>query len=128
MTGEIGVSELATLYRRADVLVVPSEYECFGTQIIAAFRFGVPVVARAFGAIREVAQGAAIVLDRDAGAPEICEAVARVLRDEPLRLELRRRGHDITAALRPERVLADTLAALSRVVARAPRRDHSMVQ
>jgi glycosyltransferase involved in cell wall biosynthesis len=127
MTGELVDSQLATLYRRADVLVVPSEHESFGMQIITAFRFGVPVVARAFGAIREVAKGAAIVLGRDAGAPEMCEAVARVLRDESLRLELRRRGRDVTAALTPERALADTLAALSRVVAKAPRPDHSTV-
>ncbi|MEO8697397.1 MAG: glycosyltransferase family 4 protein [Acidimicrobiales bacterium] len=127
MTGAVNDAQLATFYRSADVLVVPSEYEASGSHIMAAFHFGVPVVARDFGAIREVAQGAAIVLGRDAGAPEMCEAIARVLRDVPLRVELRRRGHQVAAAVRPERTLTATLVALARVVAHASTPDHSPV-
>ena len=119
LTGEINDSQLAAFYRRADVLVVPSEHEGFGVPVIEAFHFEVPVVARDFGAMRETAQCAAIMLDRDAGAPDLCEATARILRDESLRVELRRRGRIAAEATRPERTVADMLRALLRVVANA---------
>lgn len=127
LTGEINDSQLAAIYRRADVFVVPSEHEGFGVPIIEAFHFGIPVVVRDVGAMRETAQGAAIVLDGDAGAPELCEAVARLLRDEPLRQELSRRGRRVAEHITPERTVTDMLSALLQVVANASAPEFSTV-
>ena len=123
LTGEITDSQLAAFYRRADVLVVPSEHEGFGVPVVEAFHFGVPVIARDFGAIRETSRGAAIILDHDSGAFELCEAVAHVLHDESLREELRRRGRLVAADMTPDRTVVETLAALLRVIANAPSTD-----
>jgi glycosyltransferase involved in cell wall biosynthesis len=120
LTGEITDSQLAAFYRRADVLVVPSEHEGFGVPVIEAFHFGVPVIVRDIGALKETVRGAALVLDTDAGAPHLCEATARVLRDEHLRDELRRRGRLVASSMTPERTVADTLSALLQVLTDAP--------
>ena len=119
LAGEINDSQLAACYRRADALVVPSEHEGFGVPLIEAFHFGVPVVARDFGAMRETTRGAALLLDRTAGAPELCEAVARVLRDRTLGDELRARGRAVAAAITPEHTVAGAISALRRVVVHA---------
>lgn len=46
--------EMATLYRAADVVVIPSLYESFGLVAIEAFSFGRPVLARRSGALPEI--------------------------------------------------------------------------
>lgn len=48
-----GDDVLATLYRHALVVAVPSATEGFGLPVIEAFRHGVPVVASTGGALRE---------------------------------------------------------------------------
>lgn len=45
---------LATLYRRVSVVVVPSLHESFGLNVLDAFMFGKPVVARNSKALREI--------------------------------------------------------------------------
>ncbi|MSQ37690.1 MAG: glycosyltransferase [Chloroflexi bacterium] len=62
-TGGVSDAELVACYAVADVFVSLSEHEGFGMPILEAFRFGVPVVARAAGAVAETAGGAAILLD-----------------------------------------------------------------
>ena len=104
LTGEVSDAALATFYRRADVFVTASEHEGFCVPIIEAFHFGVPVVARGYGAIPETAGDAAIVLPPDCGARHLAEATRRVLVDADLRQELVARGH-----VRAEQFEADTL-------------------
>jgi sucrose-phosphate synthase len=49
-------SPLATIYRRASVVVVPSLHESFGQTVLDAFMFGKPVVARASTGLTEIVQ------------------------------------------------------------------------
>ncbi|MEI2698421.1 MAG: glycosyltransferase [Microthrixaceae bacterium] len=44
--GAVSDAELAALYRRADLLLVPSEHEGFCVPVVEAFSFDVPVVTR----------------------------------------------------------------------------------
>lgn len=55
-TGCVSNEELVYQYEWADVLVVPSSYEGFGTVFIEAFKFGVPVIATKTGGIHEVVE------------------------------------------------------------------------
>jgi glycosyltransferase involved in cell wall biosynthesis len=122
--GEVTDAQLATYFRRADVLLVPSEHEGFCVPIVEAFSFGVPVVARDFGAIAETCGGAALVLPRDASAPELCEAVHRVLTDPRTREELIARGSRRAQELSADRTLTASLGALGKVLRGAgPSRD-----
>jgi glycosyltransferase involved in cell wall biosynthesis len=59
---------LRRAYRTADVLLFPSLYEGFGFPVLEAFASGLPVVTSGAGALKEVAGGAAVVVEgRDPG-------------------------------------------------------------
>jgi glycosyltransferase involved in cell wall biosynthesis len=49
-------SELADLYRRASLFVMPSYYESFGISVIEAMAFGLPVVCTHAGGLPELVQ------------------------------------------------------------------------
>lgn len=116
--GAVSDAQLGALYRRADVLFVPSEHEGFCVPLVEAFSFGVPVVGRDFGAITETAGGAALVLPGDAGPAEMCEALARVLTDSALRTEMRRRGEERSARFSADATLSASVGALASVLQR----------
>lgn len=116
ITGEVSDAQLAALYRRADVLLVPSEHEGFCVPLIEAMTFGVPVVARDFAALAETAGGAALILPPSAGAPELAAALARVLCDDDVADVLRARGRRRSARFEADRTLALWLRALTRLL------------
>lgn len=60
---EIKDEEVAKLYSSADVLVLPSFEEGFGLPIIEAMACGTPVVTSNCGAMKEIADDAAILAD-----------------------------------------------------------------
>jgi glycosyltransferase involved in cell wall biosynthesis len=76
--GNVGLDELAGLYRRASCLVFPSLYEGFGLPPLEAMASGCPVAASDLPAIREVCGDAAVLFDPH--DPEaIADGVARAL-------------------------------------------------
>ena len=78
--GWVEKPELAELYRRAAVLVLPSRYEGFGMPVLEAMASGTPVVLSDDPALREVAG--------DAAAPDVATALAE--RDRYAKLGLAR--------------------------------------
>ena len=81
LRGYVEKAELATLYRRALCVVLPSRFEGFGLPVLEAMACGTPVVAADEPALREVGGDAAIYAD-DAG---LAEAVRRTLADRDAR-------------------------------------------
>jgi glycosyltransferase involved in cell wall biosynthesis len=82
---------LAALYRLASVFVFPSLYEGFGLPPLEAMASGTPVVTSNVSSLPEVAGDAAVLVDPyDPGA--IADGIQRVLTDETLRADLRRKG------------------------------------
>lgn len=61
--GRVPDEELAALYRGARVVAYPSLYEGFGIPVLEAMACGVPVVTSRGGAMEEVADGAAELVD-----------------------------------------------------------------
>ena len=89
--GYLPEETLAVMYRLAGVFVFPSLYEGFGLPPLEAMASGTPVVTSNVSSLPEVAGDAAVLVDPV--RPEaIADGIYRVLTDDDLRRELRRKG------------------------------------
>ncbi len=89
--GYLPEETLAVMYRLAGVFVFPSLYEGFGLPPLEAMASGTPVVTSNVSSLPEVAGDAALLVDPyDPHA--IADGIYRVLTDEALGRELRRKG------------------------------------
>jgi len=89
--GYLPEETLAVMYRLAGVFVFPSLYEGFGLPPLEAMASGTPVVTSNVSSLPEVAGDAALLVDPyDPGA--IADGIYRVLSDEGVRRDMRRRG------------------------------------
>ncbi len=80
---------LASAYREARLLALPSQYEAFGLVLLEALAQGTPVVASRVGGIPEfIESGKAGLLVPPENAPELAEAFLRLWDDEALRRRL----------------------------------------
>jgi glycosyltransferase involved in cell wall biosynthesis len=112
LTGAVGDAVLRSYYQAADVYVSASEHEGFCVPVLEAWAHGMPVVARAAGALGETVGGAGIVLD-DADPAALAVAVHRVLSDGELATALRAAGRERLQAFAPDRTAAVLRAALA---------------
>jgi glycosyltransferase involved in cell wall biosynthesis len=91
--GFLPLDTLAVMYRLAGVFVFPSLYEGFGLPPLEAMASGTPVVTSNVSSLPEVAGDAAILVD-PYDATAIADGIYRVLTDDSLRQDLKRRGLD----------------------------------
>jgi glycosyltransferase involved in cell wall biosynthesis len=99
VTGWLEATELASLYRRAALVLVPSRYEPFGLVALEAQAHGAPVLASDVGGLRDVVaagSGGQRVASHDPDA--WVEAITALLRDDERWLDLARRGPAWVAA------------------------------
>ncbi len=83
--------ELATWYRGATALVMPSHYEGFGLPVLEAMACGCPVVGSDCTSIPEVLGGAGLLFDpHDVDA--LADKMRTLLADESQRAELKVKG------------------------------------
>jgi L-malate glycosyltransferase len=101
-TGHVTNSQLAAIYRRADVFLCLSSHEGFCVPLLEAMAFKVPIVAWDSTAIAETVGDAAVLLDSPR-ATLAAEAVARVLGDPMLQDRLRERGVARLSVFDPDR-------------------------
>jgi glycosyltransferase involved in cell wall biosynthesis len=112
--GRVSDAELVDLYRAAAAFVDPSLYEGFGYGVLEAMACGTPVVASNTTSIPEVVGEAALLADpQDVDA--LAAAVKRVLADDELAADLRRRGAERARSFTWER----TAEGLTRAIAAA---------
>lgn len=91
-TGSVNDSALATLFRASRMYVSTSEHEGLSLPPLEAMSFGSPVIAKAAGAIAETIGDAGLVLPASSGPALLSEAIAEIHQNEPLRIEMVRRG------------------------------------
>lgn len=82
--GRVPRKDLVGLYHLASVLVHVALYEGFGLPVLEAMCAGLPVVTSNVGALRELGEGVARLVD-PLSAEEVAGAMQRVLADDPLR-------------------------------------------
>ncbi len=89
--GYIPVSELPLWYNAAELFVYPSLYEGFGLPPLEAMACGTPVITANTSSLPEVVGEAGLTVD-PLDVEGLAKAMRRVLGDEALRQEMRKRG------------------------------------
>lgn len=77
--GHVPHEELPAFYSGAEALVYPSLYEGFGLPILEAFSCKTPVITSNLGSLREIAGGAAVLVDPN-DIDSIVEGIKKALR------------------------------------------------
>lgn len=91
-TGHVSDEQLSYLYANAEAFVFPSLLEGFGLPILEAMDCGVPVITSSRGALREIAQGAALLVNPE-DQSELAGAMRRIVNDKKLHSELVSKGY-----------------------------------
>ena len=115
LAGSVTQAQLVAFYRRADAFVTASEHEGFCVPLVEAMAFGVPVIARAHGAVPETLGGAGLLLPAEDDPVLLAEAMAAVLDDRALHQDLVEGGHRRLAAFDPDEASAALLGHLVEV-------------
>jgi glycosyltransferase involved in cell wall biosynthesis len=95
--GYVSDAALSALYRTAAVFAFPTLYEGFGLPVLEAMAAGLPVVCSNVASLPEVVGEAAFLIDELLAEP-LAHALQRVLGDQALAADLRRRGLERAAA------------------------------
>jgi glycosyltransferase involved in cell wall biosynthesis len=96
--GHVSDEILAAYLRRADAFVTASEHEGFLQPVLEAMGFGLPIVARSFGAVPETLAGAGFLLPAHEGPALFAEAAAEAATNDALRRRFIALGHQRVAA------------------------------
>ena len=85
-------NELKLLYNACAFFVWLSDYEGFGLPPLEAMSCGAPVISSDSSSLREVINGAGLLIKNNSDTEEICQAMQRLAEDDVLRAELIRKG------------------------------------
>jgi glycosyltransferase involved in cell wall biosynthesis len=111
----VSEEDLPALYSGAEAFVFPTtEAEGFGLPLVEAMACGTPVVSTALGSVAEVA-GEAALLAPSNDVEALAGVLERVLRDQGLRADLRRRGLERARSFSWRTTAARTMEVLERV-------------
>jgi len=116
--GYVPDEDLPALYSGALLLAFPSLYEGFGLPVLEAMACGTPVLTSNVSATAEVAGDAALLVD-PRSVDALTSALGRLLTDDALRAELRRRGLARAAEFSWERTARETLTVYEQAAARS---------
>lgn len=115
MTGYISEGELATLYRHARFLAMPSLYEGFGLPVVEALSFGVPVLTSNTSSLPEVAGDAGLLIDPLLSS-DIAAGLERMIMDDGFRDALAKQAAEQASKFNWNETASRTLAAFDRAI------------
>jgi len=109
-----GVSDetLATYYRGATALVLPSHYEGFGLPLVEAMACGCPAMGANRTSIPEVIGDAGVLFDPD-DVEDLAGRLMELLDDRPQREQLRQRGLERAKSFSWDKVAARVRSAIA---------------
>jgi glycosyltransferase involved in cell wall biosynthesis len=111
--GHVSFRQLCTFYRIADLYLALSEHEGFCVPLLEAMHFGVPIVARAAGAVPETL-GAAGLTVRGAPPEEVAELMRLAITDREVRQRLLAAGRARLGDFAPGKIELDFWELLGR--------------
>lgn len=117
-SGSVDDAALSTLYRSASTFAMTSIHEGLAVPPLEAMSFGVPVVARAAGALAETIANAGLVLPSTAGPMMVSEAIVELDRNSSLRQDLAQRGFARVVEIEAENPGAQFVALLESTLLR----------
>ena len=100
---DLSDAELVSEYQRADIVAFCSTYEGFGLPIIEAQAMHKPVITSDLSPMKEVAGGAAILVDPKDPA-EIRKGIEKIINDDEVRANLIRSGLENVVRFKPEQI------------------------
>lgn len=107
---------LAVLYRDAEALIYPSQYEGFGLPPLEAMTLATPVLALKSSSLPEVIGRGGILIDPQESTPEsFARAATSILQDASFRNQLASAAKAQAAGFHWDRTAAETIAAYERV-------------
>lgn len=109
--GWLDNADLPAIYRLAEGLLLPSLYESVGMPVMEAMACGCPTLTANRYGTRELAEGAALLVDPDS-VDQIAAGIVRLLQDERLRTELRTAGLERAKRFTWQRTAAEVMAVL----------------
>jgi len=112
--GWVDQEDLAGFYALADALLLPSIFESCGLPVLEAMAAGCPVVTADRYGTKELAEGAAVLVDPES-VESIASGITRVLDEGTLRSELIAAGRIRSRDFTWRRCATETLAVLERV-------------
>jgi glycosyltransferase involved in cell wall biosynthesis len=115
LTGPVERAELIQLYSSAEFLLHPSLCEGFGNPLLEAMACDCPVITSSISAMPEVAGGTALLADPH-NTDDLARQIIKVLGDDGLANDLRRRGRARGKEMRWERFAEANLSIYRRVL------------
>jgi glycosyltransferase involved in cell wall biosynthesis len=112
--GWVEQEDLAGFYALADALLLPSLFESCGLPVLEAMAAGCPVVTSDCYGTKELAEGAAILVNPES-TESIASGIRQVLDDKSGRQALIEAGRERSATFRWSRCAQETLNVLERV-------------
>jgi glycosyltransferase involved in cell wall biosynthesis len=112
--GWVEQEDLAGFYALAEALLLPSLFESCGLPVLEAMAAGCPVVTANRYGTKELAEGAAILVDPES-VESISDGIRRVLDDKQSRSDLVRAGHERSRQFTWTRCASETIGVLERV-------------
>ncbi|MBA3894791.1 MAG: glycosyltransferase family 4 protein [Gemmatimonadales bacterium] len=112
--GWVEQDELAAFYAQAEALLLPSLFESCGLPVLEAMAAGCPVVTANRYGTKELAEGAAVLVDPES-IESIADGIQRVVEDRTLRAELVAAGRERSRRFEWHRCATETLRVLERV-------------
>lgn len=109
LLGRVPRSHLNALYHVAAVQLHVALYEGFGLPVLEAMCAGVPVITSNLGAMRELGEGVARLVN-PLEVDEVAAALERVLVDDPLRRRMIEAGRRRAESLSWDRTVEETVA------------------
>ncbi|MGH8258852.1 MAG: glycosyltransferase family 4 protein, partial [Steroidobacteraceae bacterium] len=112
--GWVPSERMPAFYRLSDALLLPSLFESCGLPVLEAMAAGCPVVTSDCYGTKELAEGAAVLVDPESVA-NIAAGIGQVLDDAALRVRLTQAGKERVARFTWQRCAAETLGVLERI-------------